>query len=47
MRSFIKSDFLFRFAGGFVLGAVALIGLQPGTVLANLGLAPVATHQLG
>lgn len=36
MRRLIKSDFFLRFAGGFALGAVALIGMQPHAVHANL-----------
>ena len=29
MRSIVKSSFLWQFSGGFVLGAVGLIALQP------------------
>lgn len=29
MRSIIKSSFLWQFSGGFVLGALGLIALQP------------------
>lgn len=29
MRSIIKSSFLWQFSGGFVLGALGLIVLQP------------------
>jgi hypothetical protein len=29
MRAFLKSDFLWQFAGGFALGAVALVTLHP------------------
>lgn len=29
MSALFKSDFFLRFAGGFVLGAVALAGMQP------------------
>lgn len=36
MRSLFKSDFFLRFAGGFALGAVAVIGMQPGTLTTNL-----------
>jgi hypothetical protein len=36
MRTLFKSDFFLRFAGGFALGAVALIGMQPQAVQANL-----------
>ncbi len=30
MRNFIRSDFLHLFVGGFAVGAVALLTLQPG-----------------
>ena len=36
MRALFKSDFFLRFASGFALGAVALVGLQPQAVQANL-----------
>jgi len=29
MRSIIKSSFLWQFSGGFVLGAIGLVALQP------------------
>jgi hypothetical protein len=29
MRSIIKSSFLWQFSGGFVLGAIGLVVLQP------------------
>ncbi|WP_375287356.1 hypothetical protein [Sphingomonas sp.] len=29
MRSVLKSDFFWKFAGGFALGAVGLFALQP------------------
>ena len=29
MPALFKSDFFLRFAGGFALGAVALLGLRP------------------
>lgn len=36
MRALFKSDFFLRFAGGFALGAVALVGMQPDAVKTNL-----------
>lgn len=30
MRAFLKSSFVWQFAGGFLLGAVGLLTLQPG-----------------
>ena len=36
MLTLFKSAFFLRFAGGFALGAVALIGMQPDTVQAKL-----------
>ena len=30
MRSFLKSAFLWQFAGGFLLGAIGMVTLQPG-----------------
>lgn len=36
MRMLFSSDFLLRFAGGFALGALGLVGLQWGTVTSNL-----------
>lgn len=38
MLTLMKSDFLHRFAGGFVLGVIALVGMQPDAVKTNLGL---------
>lgn len=29
MRDFLKSSFLWQFAGGFVLGTLGLVALQP------------------
>ena len=29
MTSFLKSSFVWQFAGGFVLGAIGLVALQP------------------
>lgn len=36
MRALFSSDFVLRFAGGFALGAAALVGMQPGAVTDNL-----------
>ncbi|MES2754473.1 MAG: hypothetical protein V4659_07400 [Pseudomonadota bacterium] len=36
MRSVFKSHFFLRFAGGFALGAAALVALQPAAVAAKL-----------
>ncbi len=36
MTSFLKSSFVWQFAGGFVLGAIGLVALQPAA----------ATHEL-
>lgn len=33
MTSLLKSDFLHRFVGGFVLGALALAATQPGPIV--------------
>ena len=33
MRSIIKSSFLWQFGGGFVLGAIGLVALQPADAL--------------
>ena len=30
MRSVLKSGFLWQFAGGFLLGAIGMVTLQPG-----------------
>lgn len=35
MRSFLKSTFLWQFAGGFLLGAIGMVTLQPGGGIAN------------
>ena len=37
MRALFSSDFFLRFVGGFALGAVALVGMQPGSVIENVG----------
>ena len=29
MRTFLKSSFLWQFGGGFMLGAIGLVALQP------------------
>ena len=36
MTSFLKSSFVWQFAGGFMLGAISLVALQPAE----------ATHEL-
>ena len=35
MRSFLKSTFLWQFAGGFLLGAVGMVTLQPQGAIPN------------
>lgn len=47
MRALLKSDFFLRFAGGFALGAIALVGLQPEAVKANLGLVKSEVARIG
>jgi hypothetical protein len=42
MRSFMKAGFFWQFAGGFALGAVALIVFQPASATRTLG-ANIAT----
>ena len=39
MHALMRSAFFLRFAGGFALGAVALVGMQFDRVSTNLGLA--------
>ena len=39
MRGLFTSDFFVRFAGGFALGAVALMSMQPAAVRQNLAAA--------
>lgn len=36
MRALFSSDFFLRFVGGFALGAVALVAMQPGATAQNL-----------
>lgn len=36
MRTILKSSFLWRFVGGFALGAIGLLTLQPGEATRNL-----------
>jgi hypothetical protein len=39
MRSVLKSTFLWQFAGGFLLGAIGMVTLQPtGAVADTLGI---------
>jgi hypothetical protein len=35
MRSFLKSTFLWQFAGGFLLGAIGMVTLQPTGIVAD------------
>jgi len=41
MPRFIKSSFLWQFAGGFVLGAIGLFTLHPAEPTSALDTAPV------
>ena len=45
MTRMFKSDFLWRFVGGFALGTVALLGLQPSAMAttADLGIDAAAS----
>lgn len=36
MRTLFRSDFFLRFAGGFALGAVAVLGMQPQAFVTNV-----------
>lgn len=47
MRALLKSDFALRFAGGFVLGAIALVGMQLDNVTANPGLVKTEAARIG
>jgi hypothetical protein len=44
MRSILRSSFLWQFAGGFVLGALGFVALQPASAQTAPGrpLSPVA-----
>lgn len=43
MRSVLKSTFLWQFAGGFLLGAIGMVTLQPtGAVADTLGISAQA-----
>ncbi len=37
MRTILKSSFLWQFAGGFLLGAVGLLTLQPADAAHHVG----------
>lgn len=39
MRSLFSSNFFLRFVGGFALGVVALVAMQPGSVPEKLAAA--------
>ena len=47
MRSIVKSDFFWPFAGGFVLGTIGLFALQPTDVTQSLQhrVAGIVHHQ--
>jgi hypothetical protein len=47
MRALLKSDFFLRFVGGFALGVVALVGMQPEAVKTNLGLIQSEVERIG
>ena len=41
MTRFIKSSFLWQFAGGFVLGAIGLVTLHPAEATTAFDAAPI------
>jgi hypothetical protein len=45
MTSFLKSSFVWQFAGGFVLGAIGLVALQPAEATQELVSRFAPTHQ--
>ena len=44
MRTLIRSSFLWQFAGGFVLGAIGIVTLQPGAATRLLTHAPATSE---
>ena len=46
MISFLKSSFVWQFAGGFVLGAIGLVALQPAEATRELASRFTSTHQV-
>lgn len=45
MTSFFKSSFVWQFAGGFMLGAIGLVALQPAEATHELVSRFAPTHQ--
>ena len=46
MRSFIRSSVVWQFAGGFVLGAIGLVALQPADATRELVSHFVPMHEI-
>ena len=46
MRTIIKSSFLWQFAGGFVLGAIGLVALQPAEATHEMVSRFAPTHEV-